>query len=90
MSRRAEVVLTENGARCGSLTIARHLRLHSSLDAMAIENINHFGFVLPKWVCYNASNYCNTGPTAPNRRLEWQICVATALAAHTDPCAVTV
>jgi hypothetical protein len=26
----------------------------------------------------------------PHRRLEWQICVATALVAHSDPCSVTV
>src|SRR5206468_9755990 len=51
--------------------------------------VNHLGFVLPKWFFYNQElriHYCNTGPAAPHRRLEWQICVATALAAHTDPC----
>jgi hypothetical protein len=42
--------------------------------ARPLENINHFGFVLPTATTNScASNYCNTGPIAPHRRLEWQI-----------------
>src|SRR5262249_41825727 len=37
------------------------------------------------------SNYCNRegGLRAPHRRLEWQICIATALAVRSDPWPVT-